>query len=195
MAAGAQPAVLLSMLDERGQRSRSHGLPLEVLRAQAESLGVELWTRCASWEEYEGVFVKALGELKAAGVDACVFGDIDLQEHREWEQMVCDRAGMDAHLPLWLAPRRPLIDEFFSLGFKATVVAALDEKLGQGCLGRQLDEELVSEFEQVGIDPCGEEGEYHTVVTNGPIFAKPVRLVLGETVRKLGHWVLDVSLG
>jgi hypothetical protein len=101
MKAGATPHFLFTMLEESGERSRSHGLPLEILRAQALSLGIPLKTRCASWSEYEAVFIAALQEMAESGVRAGVFGDIDIDSHREWEKMVCHRAGMEAYLPLW----------------------------------------------------------------------------------------------
>lgn len=158
MRAGGEPLFLLSMLREDGERSRSHGLPPDLLQAQASSLGIPLVTRATSWPDYEAVFIAALQELKAAGVRTGVFGDIDIDDHRLWEEKVCAAAGIDACLPLWKAPRLELLDEFLALGFQATVVVTSAEKLGRDYLGRTLDRELVREFERLGIDPPGEEG-------------------------------------
>jgi uncharacterized protein (TIGR00290 family) len=194
MAAGAKPRFLLSMLREDGARSRSHGLEPVVLKAQAASLGIPLVTRAASWSEYESVFIAALQELKDAGVQAGVFGDIDLADHRLWEEKVCAAAGIEAYLPLWQTDRLALLGEFLVLGFEATIVAINGEKLDESYLGRVIDPDLVHEFADLGIDPSGEEGEYHTVVTNGPIFSKPVGLEAGERVFYDGYWFLDVEI-
>ncbi len=192
--AGAKPIFLLSMLREDGARSRSHGLVPGVLEAQEASLGISLLTRTASWATYESVFVAALRELRASGVEAGVFGDIDIAEHRLWEEQVCAAAGLEAHLPLWQADRLALVDEFLSLGFEALIVVANAEKLGQAYLGRALGRDLVREFARMGVDPSGEEGEYHTVVTNGPIFSEPVQLETGRQVLHSGYWFLDVRV-
>ena len=166
----------------------------DILQAQAASLGIPLATRTASWSEYEPVFITALQELKQAGVEAGVFGDIDLEDHRLWEEKVCQAAGIEAHLPLWKTPSLELLDEFLALGFEATVVATLDEKMGREYLGRTLDAGLVREFARMGIDPSGEGGEYHTVVTDGPIFARLVQLSAGDQVLRSGYWFLDTRI-
>jgi diphthine-ammonia ligase len=192
--AGAEPKSLFSMLREDGARSRSHGLPCEVLQAQAASLGIPLVTKTASWSDYESVFIAALQELRVDGVEAGVFGDIDIGDHRLWEEKVCGAAGIEAYLPLWKAPRLALLGEFLLLGFEATIVTVNSEKLDKAYLGRVIDLELVKEFVRLGIDPSGEEGEYHTVVTDGPIFSAPVRLKTGERVLYDGYWFLDVCV-
>ena len=192
--AGATPSLLLTMLQENGERSRSHGLPLEILQAQAASLGTPLITRTASWSQYEPVFIATLQELQKTGVEAGVFGDIDSEDHRLWEEKVCKAARIKAHLPLWKTPRLELIDEFLTLGFEAMIVATCDEKMGKEYLGERLDSELVGKFVQMGIDPSGEVGEYHTIVTDGPIFARPLRLSVGKQVLRSGYWFLDVQV-
>jgi diphthine-ammonia ligase len=194
MRAGAVPRFLFTVLDESGERSRSHGLRQEVLQAQAVSLGIPLRTRCASWAEYESVFLSALQDMAEAGVRAGVFGDIDLEPHREWEETVCQRAGMKAYLPLWNRPRTAVLEELLALGFEASIVATRAEDMGKEYLGRVLDQELLDEIVALGIDPSGEGGEYHTVTTNGPIFARPLALKKGEAVLRSGYWVLDLLL-
>lgn len=185
--AGAKPALLFTMLQESGERSRSHGLPLGVLQAQARSLGIPLITRAASWSEYEAVFMAALRGFRGMGIEAGVFGDIDIEDHRLWEEKVCQAAGIEAHLPLWKTPRLQLADEFLELGFEATVVATCDEKMGNRYLGARLTADLAREFAQIGIDPSGEEGEFHTVVTDGPIFAGSLQLSTGKRVLRSGY--------
>ncbi|WP_309570089.1 hypothetical protein [Deinococcus sp.] len=112
--AGGVPLAILNVLDETGQRTRSHGLRPEVLRAQAEALGVPLWTVSATWATYEPEFTALLARSAHAGATHAVFGDIDLQAHRDWEEKGCAAAGITPELPLWLEPRRTLVDELLA---------------------------------------------------------------------------------
>src|SRR5688500_297048 len=106
MRRGFRPRVLLNMMNAPGKISRSHGLPGSMLEQQARCMGLPVVTIPTSWNEYERNFVDALLKLKAGyGVEAMVFGDIDLQAHRDWEEMVCAKAGLTAFLPLWQQDR------------------------------------------------------------------------------------------
>ncbi|GAB2903024.1 diphthine--ammonia ligase [Microvirgula curvata] len=191
IAAGARPLALLNMSDESGQRSRSHGLRPEVLAAQADSLGIELLTGQASWADYEQVFVGALHGLRARGVEQVVFGDIDLDAHRFWEEKVCVRAGLQAWLPLWQASRRSLVDEMIGAGFVARLSTVREDALPASFLGRTLDADCVTELESLGVDPCGEGGEFHTVVVDGPLFRQPLTLQTGDIHRHGGCAFID----
>ena len=170
--------------------SRGHGLPLALLEEQAAALGIPLVVRATTWEEYEATFVSLLHELRAQGVQAGVFGDIDLQAHRDWVEGVCDVAGLGCHLPLWQEPRRRLLDEFLAGGSSATIVAVDSSKLGAEFLGLELDDEVIARLEAAGADACGEEGEYHTMVTQTPLFSRPVSLVWDGSGERDGHYVL-----
>jgi len=192
--AGGQARWLLNMCTESGERSRSHGLAADVLRAQAAALGIPIVFRAASWDEYEKTFLDALAGLKGRGVTAGVFGDIDVEPHREWVERVCASAGMAACEPLWKSDRRELLDEFLGAGFEARLVALKDGALSPELLGRRLDGELTAEIESAGADACGENGEYHTVVVDGPLFSRPLELVAGERVLRDGYWFLDMNL-
>jgi uncharacterized protein (TIGR00290 family) len=184
------PAALVCMLHEDGRVSRGHGLPLALLEEQAAALGIPLVTRATSWDEYEATFVPLLRELRAQGVEAGVFGDIDLQAHRDWVEGVCEVAGLGCHLPLWQEPRRRLLDEFLAGGSRATIVAVDSSKLDAGFLGLELDEAVIARLEAAGADACGEEGEYHTMVTSAPLFSAPVPLVWDGVDERDGHYVL-----
>lgn len=192
--AGARPAALLTVLDEHGDRTRSHGLRPELIEAQARSMGLPLHTARASWQTYESEFTAALLRLRERhGVHDVVFGDIDLEDHRVWEQKVCARAGVTAHLPLWLADRRAVLDEFWQNGFRCRLVAVDADKLDRDVLGQELTPALADHFEQQGIDACGENGEFHTVVVDGPTFAHPLELEFGEVVERSGYLAIDAS--
>ncbi|MBU4200144.1 MAG: diphthine--ammonia ligase [Verrucomicrobia bacterium] len=192
--AGAKPARLLTMLAEDGIRSRSHGLTREVLQAQSSRLGIPLLSPSASWSAYESVFTDALHQLKKEGVPAGVFGDIDFSPHREWDEKVCALTGLILCLPLWECSKLELLDQFLALGFKAMIVTVKEEKLGREFLGRTIDREIIGEFQRMGIDPCGENGEYHTVVVDGPLFSAPLLLDPGVTVVRSGYCMLEVRV-
>ncbi len=190
VAAGGRPAALVCMLHEGGRVSRGHGLPLSLLQAQAAALGIPLVTRTTTWDDYEATLVSLLHELRDQGVEAGVFGDIDLQAHRDWVENVCEICGLSCHLPLWLEPRRRLLEEFLGAGGVATIVAVDQSKLGREFLGLVLDNGVISRLEAAGADACGEEGEYHTMVTAGPLFSAPVPLSWTGVDERDGHWVL-----
>jgi diphthine-ammonia ligase len=189
---GGRPRCLLTMLREDGRRSRSHGLPVPLLQRQATALGIPLVTRCASWGDYEEVFRAALAELQQAGIGAGVFGDIDGPPHREWVERVCGSAGVQPHEPLWQGARRALLDEFLDAGFRAVIVTVRDGVLDRKLLGRVLDRDLMDELDRAGVDICGENGEYHTLVTDGPLFSSPLPVTFGTPVLHDGCWFLDV---
>ena len=192
--AGMRPTTLLTMLTEDGRRSRSHGLSVDVLEAQAAALGMELVTCATSWDDYEENFVGEAEKLMTEGISTGIFGDIDLIEHREWVEGVCSRVGMEAQLPLWNSTREVLLEELLSKGFKAMVVSVKDGVLGRRWLGKTLDRNMVDLFKSSGVDPSGEAGEYHTCVVDGPLFSEPVNLTLGATTLKDGYWFLDLSV-
>jgi uncharacterized protein (TIGR00290 family) len=170
------------MLDETGEHSRSHGLPLNLLAAQAESINVPLLTARATWSDYEAVFTDQLRRLSAGGVRRAVFGDLDIEAHRQWEEKVCAAAGMTACLPLWKHDRRALVMGFLRLGYRAVIVTVNTARLDATYLGRELSPGLLDELEAKGVDPAGENGEYHTFVMSGPLFSRPVSIVRTETI-------------
>lgn len=191
---GGKPRALFTTLVEEGDKTRSHGLPLELLHAQSAALGIPLVARATTWESYTDVFVSAVKQFKEEGIKAGVFGDIDLEEHREWVEKTCDSAGVLPFLPLWKKPRRQLLRELLEVGFKATIIAVKDGVLDRSFLGRTLDAELIGSIERLGVDPMGEEGEFHTVVTDGPIFSFPISLEMGDQIFHDGYWFQQVRM-
>ncbi len=192
--AGARPTHLFTMLIEGGERSHSHGLSVDLLRAQSESLGLPIVFREATWDGYEAAFLDGLAELRDQGALAGVFGDIDIDDHRKWVEDACAKAGLRAYEPLWGGGRRELLDEFLSTGYEARVVAVRDGAAPAELLGRALGPEVIAAFESHGADACGENGEYHTVVTGGPLFRASVRVREGERVLRGGCWFVDFRL-
>lgn len=173
---------LITALDDTGESSRSHGIPPELIRAQADAFGAEMRFYHTTWKNYEEKFIATLRDAHADGIRHAVFGDIDLVPHREWEEKVCAQAGITPCLPLWDEPRRKLVDEFLGLGFKALVVCVNGNFLGQEFAGREFDEAFLSDL-PASVDACGENGEFHTFVYDGPGFATPVAFDRGEIVQ------------
>jgi uncharacterized protein (TIGR00290 family) len=171
--AGYRVEALLAMFDETGDRSRSHALPPALMQAQADALGIPLVMRRASWTDYEAVFTDQLRAFAAQGITHGLFGDIDLQPHRDWEEKVCAAAGIEAVLPLWHEPRRRLVDECLALGYRARVVCVDARFLDNSFCAREFDAEFIADL-PAEVDACGENGEFHTFVFDGPRFARPV---------------------
>lgn len=189
---GINISYLVNMTSCDGRYCRSHGISSEVLRIQAESIGIPLIQRKTSWRNYEEGFKKVISRVKKEGVEAGVFGDIDLQEHRDWVERVCSEVGIKPILPLWDEEREQILKEFIEVGFKAVIVATKADFLGKEWLGRRIDEKFVEGLKTLGIDLCGEEGEYHTFVFDGPLFRKPIRIIPGKKVLRDNHWFLEI---
>jgi uncharacterized protein (TIGR00290 family) len=153
-----------------------------VLLAQAAAMNLPLHTANASWEHYEAQFKDRLHTLRCNGMTHGVFGDIDLVPHREWVERVCRECDITALLPLWQESRSALIREFIATGFKALIVVVNTSKMPERFLGRSIDSELVNELEQIGVDACGENGEYHSFVYDGPLFTHPLTFKSGQKV-------------
>jgi uncharacterized protein (TIGR00290 family) len=194
LAAGGRLACLVTMFTEDGQRSRSHGLAREVLEAQAAAIGVPLLSASATWDDYEAVFIDLLGAARRLGAATAVFGDIDILRHRQWEEKVCHSAGLAAALPLWQGDRMALLNEWWSAGYEARIVVAREGLVDRRYLGRILDRATAEELAAGGVDPCGENGEFHTVVTAGPLFREAVGLELRGQVLRSGCWFQDVAV-
>ena len=185
---------LLNMVAEDGRISRSHGIKTDVLRMQAEAMGLPIVQPRSSWETYEAEFKKALSGLKDKGVEAGIFGDIDLEGHREWVERVSRESGMEAVLPLWGEKnRKNLIEELIEAGIETVVVATKKDLLGPEWLGRHIDRDFIRDISEIkDVDMSGENGEYHTLVVSGPIFKKRINIVKSEKVTRDGHCFLDI---
>jgi diphthine-ammonia ligase len=184
---GMKVDYLLNMINEDGIKSRSHGLDARWLQMQSEALGIPLARQGTLSADYEANFKKVMLGLKEKGVTEGVFGDIDVMEHKVWIDRVCAEVGITPHYPLWGMDHLQIITDFINLGFETVIVAAKKALLGDEWLGRKLDHKAVAELINLHLSPCGEAGEFHTLVVNGPMFKK--RLEITEA-KKL---VLDDS--
>jgi len=191
---GMTPKRLLTMFQEDEAVSKSHALPFEVVQAQAQRLGVPLMIRGAGWTDYEMKFIEALDECRAAGMTHGVFGDIDLEGHLVWVQKTCAKSAIVPIHPLWQESRRSILEELLEVGFEAVIVVINTDMMSRDYIGRVFTRELMDELEELGIDSCGENGEFHTVVIDGPIFSSRVPVTFGEVRENDQYVFMNVSL-
>lgn len=151
-------------------RGISHGISYQLLKQQAGALGIPLVTEQVSWESYEAGFIKAVTGLKKEGITGGVFGDINIVGHREWVEEKCGSLGITARFPLWARAEEDVLKELLSCGAQLIIVS-IDEKVLPGeWLGKKVDQSFITACQEAGISPCGENGEYHTMVVGGPLF-------------------------
>lgn len=189
---GMTPSHLITTFNNERQQSWFHGIPGHLLCDVADSLKIPLTCIKTSGSEYAVNFEKELFKQKKAGAEVCVFGDIDIEEHRAWCRQRCDNIGIEAYFPLWQKDRRMLVYEFIDKGFIANITVIDKKKLNEKYLGMSLTKEIVEAIAADGADPCGENGEYHTFVSNGPIFSYPVKYNWGKKMSFDNYAVLPL---
>lgn len=186
---------LIVMLEEQGQRSRSHAMPLDIIRAQADAVALPVYMTSSSWADYETKFIALLDQAKQQGAEVLVTGDLDMPEHGCWHDRVTQQVGLKLGMPLWLRSHREVVEEFINLGFKSVIVT-VNLKLGMQVedLGKTLTLDYIQELEDRGVDPCGEGGEFHTTVIDGPIFNKAIPVRHGDIVYHEEYAFLPLEL-
>lgn len=188
-------AGLLTTVTRDFDRISMHGVRRVLLQQQAESLGLPLHeifiSKGASNDEYEAAMGKAFESFRAQGVSEIVFGDLFLEDIRAYRDRLLARFGMSGLYPVWDRDTEGTIRTFLDLGFKTAVVCVDPKKLDRSFVGRVLDDQFLSAL-PTGIDPCGENGEFHTFVFDGPIFRKPVAFSFGEIVERDSFWFADL---
>ena len=186
---------LIVMLEEQGLRSRSHAMSMEIIQAQANALGLPIITASSSWNDYETEFLKLLAHAKQQGAEVLVTGDLDMPEHGCWHDRITQQAGLKLCMPLWQRPHREVIEEFIQLGFKTMIVTVnLDLGMKVDDLGKVLTLDYIQELENRGIDPCGEGGEFHSTVINGPLFTAPIAVREGDILYHENYAFLALEL-
>lgn len=176
--------------------SNFHGINVELLDAQSQAIGIPLVKRVTNPKTYEQQFKEALLQFKAKGVEGLVTGDIyEVAQHEErWLERVCSEVGLKPIRPLWQGDTTKIFRDFIGTGFKATVVRTRLDVLGEEWLGRQLDNQFLSDILKLDkVDPCGEGGEYHTIVTDGPLFKKSIELLETRKMTRNGYGHLKIG--
>jgi len=176
---GHEPIALITTYNTDVSRSHFHGLTEEVLKRASESLGIPLWLIKTSGEEYTNNFEKTLLRAKEQGAQACVFGDIDIEGHIEWCSERCKNVGITPMFPLLNKSRKDVVYEMIDSGFVANITVVNSAKVNEDFLGKQLTRDVAEQIAEGGADICGENGEYHTFVSAGPIFKHTVDFSFG----------------
>lgn len=175
------------------QKTGSHELDFALIQAQSQATGIPLLHHDS--RSYEVEFKKAALELRAQGekFDAAVFGHIET--HRPLVERICRDLGIDLILPIWKQSSEKIINEILAAGFEVILVSVRDGFLGREWLGRRIDDKFLDDLKAANssVDPCGENGEFHSLVLNGPIFKKRIEIIGTDPVHKEGYWFLNIT--
>lgn len=194
-AAGTDVGRLLNFYDSETGRVRFHATRVAMLEAQAGQLGIELRAVPTTWSAMADRLADEFEQLRADGFEGVVFGDIHLADVRAWYEERVTAAGLVHVEPIWGEPPAGLLREFVETGGRAVVTCVDLTRLQPDWLGRIIDERFVDEICSVGIDPCGENGEYHSFAFDGPTFSGPVEWRAGEAKTDTRFSQLDVLPG
>jgi uncharacterized protein (TIGR00290 family) len=186
---------LISFYDSATRRVRFHATRVEMLEAQAKTIGIDLRAVPTSWPEMDANLNRELASLRAEGFAGVVFGDIHLADVRAWYEKRVRAAGLEHVEPIWGEPPPALLREFIASGGRAVLTCVELAKLDQSWLGRIIDERFGADIQKIEVDACGENGEYHSFAFAGPLFEKPLSWVAGEVRLEAGFAQLDVTGG
>ncbi len=193
---GVVPRALITTVTDAYQRISMHGVRRSLLARQADAVGVplvevEIPVACTN-EVYERRMEQMLASSLLRGVEAVAFGDLFLEDVRAYREDRMATAGKRACFPLWHRDTTSLAREFIAAGFEAVIVCVDPAKLDRSFAGRRFDEQLLDDLPH-GVDPCGENGEFHTFVYAGPILSAPLAIRIGETVERDGFVFTDLT--
>lgn len=171
-----------------------HKIPRELLQVASKELGIPIIeVDCGNGKSYEKEFENVLKFVKENGAEICVFGDIDIEAHKRWCLDRCAQASIKGVFPLWQEDRESLAEEFIDYGFRAIIKKVNLKALGQEFLGKELTKEVIKEIKAFGCDPCGENGEYHTFVFDGPIFKNRIKfnIIKKDIIDDFGYLIIN----
>ena len=193
MQEGHDVSQLLIMMGSKSE-SNFHMISNELLDAQSQAIGIPIIKKITTPNDYEQNFTEALLQMKANGVEGLVTGDVyDVAMHEAgWLDRICKKVDLSPVRPLWHRDTGQIIKEFINAGFKATVVRVKNETLGVEWLGRQVNKQFLSDLPP-NVDPCGENGEFHTFVTDGPLFKNSIDVIGTETTTLNGYGRLEIK--
>ena len=188
-------AALLTTITREYDCISMHGVRRELLEKQAASLGLPLHpiliSKGASNEEYEFEMARAFSEYREHGINSVVFGDLFLEDIKAYREQFLAKYEMQGLYPVWQRNTTSFIKKFIELGFKAVLSCVDSKTLDKSFAGKTIDDEFISSLPE-NVDPCGENGEFHTFVYDGPNFTQPVEFTLGETILREGFWLCDL---
>lgn len=197
---------LVTTINVHYQRVTMHGLPVSLLQKQTEALGIPLQIielpEQPSMIDYETIMHTALNKLKTEHFTHSAFGDIFLEDLKKYREDNLSKIGISTVFPLWKKNTKALITEFLDLGFKAVIVCASAKYFSEDFVGKTITKSLIENLPK-DVDPCGENGEFHTFCYDGPIFKSPIPFTIGDKVyreydtpnaknEKTGFWFCDL---
>ena len=192
---GVEVVCLITTLNEAFDRVAMHAVRRELLEAQATSLGLPLWTVPLPWPcpnlEYEARMRAVCDRAVLEGIQAMAFGDLFLTSIREYRERQLASTGLEPLFPLWQLPTAELASQMIASGLRARITCVDPRILSSEFVGREFDSGFLQDL-PVGVDPCGENGEFHSFVYDGPMFRKPVPVLLGEVVEREGFVFSDL---
>jgi diphthine-ammonia ligase len=183
---GYEVVCLVTTVPKEHGRTFGHGERTEMIKLQGEALTLPIHFIECTYETYTDQFVTSVQILKNQyNITGIAYGDLYLDEHRQWGEKVANAAGVDALYPLWMKKEAALqsLDNFVHSGYEAIVIRVRDEVLDETWLGRIVDESFLQDVQKTTICPMGESGEYHTYVFDGPIFSKRIQLEHGDLIQ------------
>lgn len=189
---GHQPVCLVTMLNRAAGRSYFHGADQAMLKRYEQALGLPLIVCPADGASYPQALEQGLAQAKALGAEGACFGDIDIQQNRQWEQDRCQATGLVPCFPLWQQGREALVHQLLDLGYQCLIKSVNRRLLPAALAGRLLDEETIQVMKKAGVDICGENGEHHTLAIDGPVFRQPLRFQVGEILAIGDYAVADI---
>ena len=193
MQSGLLPLELITTYNTDADRSWFHGITENIIQKVSDSVAIPVKLIKTSGEQYEENFEKALTDAKNRGAEVCVFGDIDIEGHLEWCTLRCEKVGLIPYFPLWQEERKKLVYEFVDTGFSAIITIIDTSRMPKEFLGQILSRETADSIENSGADICGENGEYHTFVFDGPIFKNKIDLELKEKFERDKYYILNID--
>ena len=191
LAQGYKISHLVNFISQQYQRVSFHGTEKRLIQLQSQAIGIPVLQKGTTPDGYEAEFKEAVLALLPEGIKGMVFGDIYLDEHREWVERVCAELGIEAVEPLWGESTESVLSGFIEAGFEAIVVGAKAQLIDQEWVGRGVDIDFMNYLKSKDIDLCGESGEYHTLVVGGPLFKRKIEITESRTIRRDGYWFLD----
>ncbi len=192
--AGYKVGHLVNFISKQYKRVSFHGIDGGLIRTQSELSGIPLCQKETTPENYEAAFKDAVRNIAVPGIKGMVFGDIYIDEHRQWVERVCTDLGLNAIEPLWGNDTEGLMEEFVNNGFLAVVVSGQSQFIDEEWIGRPVDRAFMKYLKtKPDVDMCGERGEYHTFVVGGPLFKGRIEITEKEVIKRNGYWFLDIK--
>ncbi len=188
-----QKGMAVSRLVHFDRPDNLHGINPELIRLQAELAGIPMVQKKVANEDFEQEFRDTAERLRQEGISGMIFGDIYLEPHKEWVDRVCGELGMTAEEPLWGMNTETIMNDFLSVGFETIIASGKQELIDKEWIGRKMDHAFIGYLKTKGLDICGENGEFHTFVTTGPLFGGRIEIAASGVMSRDGFWFIDIK--